>query len=156
MIPDQDGKEHLLYLDDLKTGQRYASGTLTVSEQQIVEFARQFDPQPFHMDPEAARNTIFGGLVASGWHTAALSMRLWCGAFPVAHGLIGLGGEAAWPNPTKPDDSLHVEGEIIEIRPSRSHQDRGIVTVRMETKNQRGEVVQTLIAKLLVFRRTHV
>lgn len=150
---DKNGDMRPLYLDDLQTGQRFASGSHAVDAEQIIGFAKQFDPQPFHTDPEAARGTMFGGLIASGWHTAAISMRLLLDAFPIAGGNIGLGGEAAWPLPVRAGDSLHVEGEIIDIRPSKSHADRGIVTVRVETKNQRSETTQILTAKLLVFRK---
>jgi len=142
-----------LYLEDIQMGRRFVSGSHTVDEKHIIEFARQFDPQPFHIDATLAKQTLFGGLIASGWHTAAMTMRLLLDAFPLAGGNIGLGGETAWPHPVHSGDVLHVEGEVIEIKPSRSHQDRGVVTIRTETKNQRNEIVQTLTAKLLVFRR---
>src|SRR5262249_7430803 len=116
-------------------------------------FAGQFDPQPFHLDAEAARGTLFAGLVASGWHTAAITMRLLVSGLPLAGGIIGAGGEIAWPNPTRPGALLHVESEIVELRPSRSRPDRGMATVRSETRNQSGEIVQVLIAKLVVPRR---
>jgi acyl dehydratase len=141
------------YLDDLQTGQRFTSRTQVVDTEQIIRFAKEFDPQPFHTDPEAARGTMFGGLIASGWHTAAISMRLLLDAFPIAGGNIGLGGEAAWPKPVRAGDTLHVECEIIDVRPSKSHADRGIVTVRSETKNQRNETTQILTAKMLAFRK---
>ena len=141
------------YLDDLKVGQRFVSGTTTVDPQAIIEFAKRFDPQPFHIDEKAAAGTIFGGLIASGWHTAAMSMRLLLEACPMAGGTIGLGGEVAWPQATRPGDVIHVECEVIDIHPSSTKPDRGIVTLRGETKNQRDETVQALTAKLLVFRR---
>jgi len=142
-----------LYLEDLRVGQRFASGTLAVDADQIVAFATAFDPQPFHLDDAAARDSLFGGLAASGWHTAALTMRLQlAGGLPIAGGIIGAGGEIAWPRPTRPGDVLRVESEVLEIRPSRSRPDRGMVTVRSETRNQRGEVVQVLTAKLVVPR----
>jgi acyl dehydratase len=153
--PDQLGREEFLYLDDLHIGQRFISGMHLIDEEQIKAFAKQFDPQPFHLDAEAAKETRFEGLVASGWHTAAISMRLLVDSgLPIAGGIIGTGGEIAWPKPTRPDALLHVESEILEIRPSRSDPDRGVATIRGETRNQLGEVVQVLIAKLIVPRRT--
>ena len=143
-----------LTLDDLRVGQRFESGTAALDAAQIKAFAAQFDPQRFHLDEEAARGTLFGGLAASGWHTAALTMRLLVGGgAPFAGGLIGAGGEIAWPRPTRPGDVLQVFSEVIEITPSRSRPDRGRVTLRSETRNQTGEVVQTLVARLIVPRR---
>src|SRR6185312_8535661 len=110
-----------LYLDDLHVGQRFTSGTHTLDEAQIVAFASAYDPQPFHTDPAAARTTLFGGLAASGWHTAAITMKLLVGIRPaIAGGIIGAGGELEWPQPTRPGDTLRVDSEIMEIRPSRS------------------------------------
>jgi acyl dehydratase len=143
-----------LYLDDLYLGQRFASGTYLMAEARIKEFAAEFDPQPFHLDDRAAKMSVFKGLVASGWHTAAVTMRLLVnGGLPFADGLIGFGGEIAWPRPTRPDDILRVESEIVEITPSRSKPNQGIVTVRSTTVNQNGEAVYLLTAKLLVMRR---
>ena len=147
--------EGLLYLEDLQVGQRFVSGSHVLDEAQITNFAKAFDPQPFHLDPEVARRGFFGGLAASGWHTAAITMRLNVNSgLPLAGGVIGAGGEIAWPRPTRPDDVLHVESEIVAIAPSRSRPDRGIVTVRSETLNQHNEIVQVLTARLVVFRRT--
>jgi acyl dehydratase len=144
-----------LYLEDLRVGQRFVSDTHRIDEEQIRAFAGQFDPQPFHLDAMAAKETFFGGLVASGWHTAAITMRLLVkSGLPIAGGLIGAGGEITWPNPTRPGDVLQVESEVLDLRPSRSRPDRGIATVRSETRNQRGETVQGLVAKLVVPRRT--
>ena len=143
-----------LYLDDLQIGQRFTSGTHVVDEEQIKAFARQFDPQPFHLDNEAAKDALILGLAASGWHTAAITMRLLVeGGLPLAGGIVGAGGELAWPNPTRPGDSLQVESEDLDIRPSRSRPDRGVATVRSLTRNQRNEEVQRLTAKLIVLRR---
>lgn len=150
-------KQHVnggLYLEDLHAGQRFSSRAHAVNEQQIKDFAGQFDPQPFHLDDATARATLFAGLAASGWHTAAITMRLLVdGGAPIAGGIIGVGGEVAWPQPTRPGDILQVASEVLEVTPSRSRPDRGMVTVRCETFNQRGEVVQTLTAKLVVPRR---
>ena len=143
----------VFHLEDLRVGQRFSSGTHALDEAQIKSFARQFDPQPFHVDADQARDTLFGGLAASGWHTAAITMRLMVGGVPLAGGIIGAGGEINWPKPTRPGDVLHVESEIVEVTPSRSRPDRGMVTVRSETLNQRGETVQVLTAKLIVPRR---
>lgn len=140
-------------LDDMKVGLRFTGESHVVEEQEIIAFAKQFDPQPFHIDPALASRTLFGGLIASGWHTGAMTMRLLLEAFPIGGGTIGLGGEVTWPHPVRANDALHIEGEVSAVKPSRSHDDRGIVTVRTETKNQNGEVVQTLTANLLVFRR---
>jgi acyl dehydratase len=144
-----------LYLDDLQVGQQFQTSVYQIDEEQIKTFAKQFDPQPFHLDAEAAKDTLFTGLVASGWHTAAISMRLLVeSGLPLAGGIVGAGGELTWPNPTRPGDILHVEGEILNLQPSRSRPDRGMITLRNTTKNQRGDVVQVLTAKLVVPRRT--
>jgi acyl dehydratase len=143
-----------LYLDDLRAGQRFMSGTYTIDEKQIKAFAREFDPQPFHLDDDAAKDTLFVGLAASGWHTAAITMRLLVeGGLPVAGGVVGAGGELSWPRPTRPGDTLHVESEVIDVTPSRSRRDRGMATVRSETRNQDGDIVQVFTAKLVVPRR---
>ena len=121
-----------------------------MDEVQIKVFARQFDPQPFHLDEKAAKDSLFSGLVASGWHTAALTMRLLVETgLPLAGGLIGAGGELSWPRPTRPGDILRVESEVQEIIPSRSRSDRGVVFTRIVTRNQRDEEVQILVAKLI-------
>lgn len=144
-----------LYLEDLHVGQRFKSATHALDEAQIKTFAAQFDPQPFHLDAASAKGTLFAGLAASGWHTAAITMRLLVdGGAPIAGGVIGAGAEIAWPKPTRPGDILQVESEILEVTPSRSRADRGTVIMRSETFNQRGEVVQKLTAKLVVPRRT--
>ena len=143
-----------LYLDDLRVGQRFTSETYVMEASRIKEFAAEFDPQPFHIDESAAEASVFKGLAASGWHTAAVAMRLLVtGGLPFANGLVGLGGEVAWPRPTRPGDILHVESEIVEITPSRSKPQQGIVTVRATMFNQNRELVYVLTAKLLVVRR---
>ena len=143
-----------LYLDDLYVGRRFATGTYRVEETDILRFAAEFDPQPFHLDQSAAESSVFKGLAASGWHTAAIAMRLLVmGGLPLAKGIVGLGGEIAWPKPTRPGDTLHLESEIVEITPSRSKPDQAIVKVRSTMFNQRQEAVYLLTAKLLVTRR---
>jgi acyl dehydratase len=143
-----------VYLEDLHVGQRFLSGTHALDERQVIAFASEFDPQPFHTNAAQAKDLFFGGLVASGWHTAAITMRLMVtSGLPIARGLIGAEAEVSWPRPTLPDDVLQVESEVIDIRPSRSRSDRGTVTARSETRNQRGEVVQVLVSKLIVPRR---
>jgi len=143
-----------LYLDDLQVGQRFLSGTQVIDEAEIKAFAQKFDPQPFHLDNDAAKKTMFAGLAASGWHTAAITMRLLVETgLPLAGGIVGAGGTLEWPNPVRPGDTLQVESEVLEIKPSRSRPDRGSTTVRSVTRNQRGDVVQNLTAKLIVPRR---
>src|SRR5580700_6770348 len=127
-----------LYLEDLQVGQRFISATYRMEEDRIKTFAAEFDPQPFHLDEAAAQASVFQGLAASGWHTAAVAMRLLItGGLPFASGAVGLGGEIEWPRPTRPGDILHVESEIIEIIPSRSKPNQGIVRLRNTTLNQK-------------------
>jgi acyl dehydratase len=146
-----------LYLEDLHVGDRFGSDKIEVTEQSIFEFARQFDPQAFHLDSKAAEQSIFKGLAASGWHTAAMSMRLFVtGEFRAAGGSIGLSvDELRWPQPVRPGDILKLETEILDVRTSRSKPDRGIIRIRNVTTNQRGEVVQTFTAFVMVRRRPH-
>jgi len=149
------GEKAGLYFEDFQVGQRFQSGAHSVDEEQIRTFAQQFDPQPFHLDAEAAKESLFEGLVASGWHTAAITMRLVVeSGLPISGGIVGAGGEISWPKPVRPGAVLHVESEILEVRPSRSRPDRGMITVRCETRDQAGEVVQVLVAKLVAPRRT--
>jgi acyl dehydratase len=143
------------YLEDLAVGERYAGGTATIELKEITAFAEEFDPQPFHLDQEAAKASIFGRLVASGWHTMAVTMRLLVeGELRSLWGLVGLGAdELRWPKPVYPGDTLSVEWEVLEVRPSASKPDRGTVRLRVTTMNQRGETVLTLITTILVPRR---
>jgi len=143
------------YLEDFAVGQLYRSGRRRVDKEQIVAFAKEFDPQPYHLDEEAARNSAFRGLAASGWHTAALTMRLVVdGEFRPAGGILGVGfDELNWPRPVRPGDELHVTSEILEVRPSKSRPDRGLIRVRMTTLNQNDEIVQAFTGNLLVPRR---
>lgn len=144
----------MLYLEDLTVGQVFVSASLTVTADDIKSFASAYDPQPFHLDEGAAEQSPFGGLAASGWHTAALSMRLLVESdMRIAGGLLGVGGEISWPRPTRPGDALRVECEVIWIKPSRSKPDRGIVTIRMQTLNQDDEAVQIAVMKMIVPRR---
>jgi acyl dehydratase len=145
-----------LYLEDLQVGQTFRTATYRMDEARVKAFAAEFDPQPFHLDESAAQASVFRGLAASGWHTAAVSMRLLVtSGLPFANGLVGLGGEIAWPQPTRPGDILQVESEITEIRPSRSKPNQGIVTVKSVTRNQDGEPVFVMTSKILSFRRNH-
>ena len=147
-------KTELLYLEDLRIGQTFTSETYVIEAARIKEFAAEFDPQPFHIDESAAEASVFKGLAASGWHTAAIAMRLLAtGGLPFANGIVGLGGEIAWPRPTRPGDSLHLESEVVEITPSRSKPQQGIVTGEATMFNQNREAVYVLTAKLLVLRR---
>ena len=143
-----------LYLEDLHVGQTFASAPVTVTADQIKAFAAEFDPQPFHLDETAARDTLFEGLAASGWHTAAVTMRLQVtSGLPIAGGIIGAGGELSWPRPTRATDVLHVVSEVVQIQPSKSKPDRGMVTVRSETRNQHGDVLQLSTVRIVVPRR---
>ena len=142
-----------LYLEDLHVGQTFVTGSVIVTVEAIKAFARDYDPQPFHLDEAAARDSLFGGLAASGWHTAALSMRLLVDGLPFAGGLIGVGGETTWPRPTRPGDTLTVHVEILEITPSRSRPDRGMVRTRNETRNQHGDPVQISTLGIVAWRR---
>jgi acyl dehydratase len=144
-----------LHLEDFAVGLRFISETHQIDAGQIKAFARQFDPQPFHLDEAAAQTSFFQGLAASGWHTAAITMSLLVkSGMPIAGGLIGAGGEIQWPKPTRPGDVLQVESEVLEVKPSRSRPERGMITVKSETKNQKGEVVQILTSKMLVWKKT--
>ncbi|MDR2015896.1 MAG: MaoC family dehydratase [Azoarcus sp.] len=143
----------LVALDDLAVGNRYLSREFPLDTAQIKDFARNFDPQPFHLDEFAAAQSFFGGLAASGWHTAAITMRLMVESVPFSEGLIGAGVEISWPCPTRPGDVLRTESTIVGIVPSKSRPGRGIVTLQTDTFNQDGEQVQKLVSKLLAFRR---
>jgi acyl dehydratase len=143
------------YLEDFTVGQIFESARLRVDREAIIAFARQFDPQPYHLDEEAARNSVFGGLAASGWHTAALTMRLLVESdFRPAGGILGVGfDELSWPRPVRPGDELQTRSEVLDVRPSKSRPDRGLVRVRTTTFNQNGEAVQIYTGNLLVPRR---
>lgn len=142
-----------LYLEDLSIGQTFETASHTLDAAQIKAFAAQFDPQPFHLDDEAAKTTLFGGLAASGWNVAAVTMRLMVESHNLAGGLIGAGVEITWPRPTRPGDTLRVVTEVVEITPSRSRPERGMVLVRSHTFNQLNEIVQTMASRMVVPRR---
>ena len=145
-------KEH--YFDDLKVGDRFKSEPLKVTEKQVIEFAHKFDPQMFHLNRKSAERTIFKGLIASGWHTAAMTMHLFVQTLNFAEGAIGLGiDKLRWPNVVRPGDVLTVETKILRLRRSRSRPDYGIIRLRKVTINQRGEIVQTMLASVMVPRR---
>jgi acyl dehydratase len=141
------------FLEDFAVGQVFRSGRLRVDSDQIKAFAAEFDPQPFHLDDEAARGSFFGGLAASGWHTAALTMRLIVtGDFKPAGGVIGASNEISWTRPVRPGDELRVESEVLEVRPSKSRPEQGLIKVRTTTLNQNDQPVQVLVANLIVPR----
>ena len=143
------------YFDDLKVGDRFKSEPLSMTEKELIEFAHKFDPQMFHLSRKGAERTIFKGLIASGWHTAAMTMRLFVRTLNFAEGAIGLGvDELRWPHAVRPGDVLTVETEILELRASRSRPGHGIIRLRNLTTNQRGEVVQTMLASAMVPKRT--
>jgi acyl dehydratase len=151
-----DGLSDMHYLDDLQAGQRFTGPTrIRVEPERVASFAAEFDPQPFHLDAEAAKATIFGGLAASGWHTAAITMRLLVDSdFKPAGGIVGMGfTEMRWPRPVRPGDELRVETEVLGVRASRSRPTQGVVTMRTTTLNQDGEPVQITVGDLLVLRR---
>jgi acyl dehydratase len=143
------------YFEDFKVGDTFAAGTIDVTQDAIIAYARQFDPQPFHTDPEAAKKTLFGELVASGWHTASMTMALFARSeIRIVNGVIGGGVEQlSWPRPVRPGDRLTVRSEVLEVRPSRSKPDRGMIRVRVETVNQNGEIVQSFVPQLVVLKR---
>ena len=143
------------FLEDFAVGQMYGSGRLTVDEARIKSFAAEFDPQPYHLDDQLARGSIFGTLVASGWHTAAITMRLLVdGDLKPAGGIVGVGfDQLSWPHPVYPGDELHVESEILEVRPSKSRPNQGLIKVKTTTMNQDGKAVQVSVGNLIVPRR---
>ena len=142
------------YFDDMKVGDRFKSEPLNVTEREVIEFARKFDPQMFHLNRKAAERTLFKGLIASGWHTAAITMRLFVQTLNFAEGAIGLGvDKLRWPNAVRLGDVLTVETEILKLRPSRSKPGYGIIRLRYVTTNQDGEIVQTMLASAMVRRR---
>ncbi len=148
---------NILYLEDLAPGQRFAGNTrIRIEEGRVRTFASEFDPQPFHLDEGAASASIFRGLAASGWHTAAVTMRLLVDSeFRLAGGIVGAGcDELRWPRPVRPGDELRVEGEVLEVRPSKSRPEQGLIKVRTNTLNQHGEIVQTFVGNLVVRSRS--
>ena len=144
------------YLEDFEPGQKFGSGQLSVEATRIKSFAAEFDPQPFHLNEDSARETFFKGLAASGWHTAAMTMHLLVDSeLKPAGGIIGVGfDEMRWPRPVRPGDELHVESEVLEVRPSKSRPDQGVIKVRTTTLNQNGEPVQVFVGNLIVLRRS--
>ena len=139
------------YMEDFERGQCFYAGPITVTAEEVVAFAQRYDPQPFHTDPVAAEQSFFKGLVASGWMTASLTMRMLVGCgLNVAGGMIGREVELGWPRPTYAGDVLRTVSEVLEVMPSRSSPERGMIRVRTETFNQRDEVVQVLTARLMV------
>jgi len=143
------------YLEDFEVGQRFSSAKLRVEKEQIKSFAAEFDPQPFHLDDDAARNTMFGGLAASGWHTAAITMKLLVESdLKPAGGIVGAGfDQLRWPLPVRPGDELRVESEILNVRTSKSHPQQGLIKVRTTTLNQNDEPVQVAVGNLVVPRK---
>ncbi len=147
--------QSLLYFEDFTPGRVFDSGSVTVDAAAIKAYAAQFDPQVFHLDEEAAKQTFFKGLAASGWHTVSMPMRLLVGGgLPIAGGIVGAGtDEIRWPRATRPGDTLRVRSEVLEARPSKSRPDQGLIKVRMTTLNQNDEPVQTMIGNLVVPRK---
>lgn len=144
------------YLEDYAAGQTFVgSKRIRIETERIKSFAAEFDPQPFHLDEKAADDSIFRGLAASGWHTAAVTMRLLVESeLQPAGGVIGLGfDEFRWPRPVRPGDELRVESEVLEVRQSKSRPEQGLIKVKTTTLNQNGEAVQIFIGNLIVPRR---
>ena len=143
------------YLEDFAVGQTFGSGRLRIDKERVLAFAAEFDPQPFHLDEAAARHSIFGGLAASGWHTAAVTMRLMIETeLKPAGGFIGAGlDECRWPRPVRPGDELRVECEVIEVRPSKSRPEQGLIKLRTTTLNQDDETVLAYVVNMVVLRR---
>ena len=143
--------------EDFPVGTRLVSSGYPITADAIMDFGQKFDPQIFHLDPKAAEQSLFGGLAASGWHTAAVSMRLFVDSMDVAGGIIGMGvDELKWPNAVRPGDDLRVETEILQARRSKSRPDYGIIRIRNVTKNQRDEVVQSFMANAMLATRSAV
>jgi acyl dehydratase len=143
-----------LYLEDVVVGTQFVTDEITITADEIIAFAAQFDPQPFHTDPEAARGSFFGGLAASGWHTAALTMRLLVTQGPqLAGGTIGAGGELAWPSATRPGDRLRVRITVESVAASKSNPTRGTAVLRVETLTCEDELRQLFTVRTLVFGR---
>ncbi len=139
------------YLADFEPGQLFTAGPVEVTQEEVISFASRYDPQPFHTDPVAAEDSFFKGLASSGWMTAALTMRLFAeSGLGIAGGLIGRDVELHWPRPTYPGDMLRAETEVLEVIPSRSRPDRGMIRVKVTTLNQRDEVAQTMLCRMLV------
>lgn len=146
------------HLEDFSLGPWFTTDPIEVDEQAIVDYARQFDPQPFHLGHDSAAGTFFGSLAASGWHTASLTMRLMVGSgHAPGWGFVGRAIESLeWPRPTRPGDRLHLEAEVIEIRPSRSRPDLGMLRVKMITRNQNGDPAQVMTCAIVVPTRSGV
>lgn len=144
----------MLYLEDLNIGDRFKSREYEMTLDEVKTFAQQFDPQVFHTDEEKAKeHPIFQGLAASGWHTSAITMRLWTECFPIAHGLIGSESSLRWPKPTRVGDRIHVDVEVVAINPSKTKLDRGLVSYVTQAKNQFGDVLLISTTKIVVFKR---
>jgi acyl dehydratase len=142
----------MLYLEDLSAGDRFESESYEITDENIVAFAEHYDPQPFHLSDESAQDSFFESLAASGWQVGSITMRLIAKSLPIASGVIGGGVTLRWLTPTRPGDVLHVETEILEVIPSKSKPDRGVVKIHAKTINQNGETRQTFDSSLLVFR----
>jgi acyl dehydratase len=145
-----------LYWEDFSVGESIEMGRHTFSEEEIIAFARQFDPQPFHIDSEAAKQSIYGGLIASGWHTCSIGMRMMCDTYinrSISMGSPGV-DNIRWLKPVRPGDTLVYSRTVLEARPSRSRPDAGLVKSRWEAVNQRGETVLTMEGWGMLARRS--
>ncbi len=142
-----------IYLQDLAVGDTYTSDQHPLDAEQIIRFASEYDPQPFHLDEHLAQDSFFEGLAASGWQTSAITMKLLVGSLPFARGVIGANAEVTWPQPTRPGDILRVQSRVVSVAPSRSRPDRGMVVLECITSNQRGETLQRMTSRILCFKR---
>jgi acyl dehydratase len=143
-----------LWLEDIHVGHQFRTDVYNLTADDIIEFATKWDPQPFHLSDETARDTFFHGLAGSGWHTAAITMRLLVtSGIALARGIIGAGVEVAWPTATRPGDQLHVEGEVVDLHTSKANPNRGLVTIAYDTLNQDGEVRQSSKVRVLAFAK---
>lgn len=142
-----------LYLEDISVGQRFAGGPLTVEPEAVHTFAAQFDPQPFHLDEQAAAENLFGRVVASGWHTGSLTMRMLVQSVPFAGGTVGTRADIRWPHPVHPGDRLHIDVEVVDARPSAHRPEFGVVKLLVHTRNQTNQLVMEMTTLVLVRRR---
>lgn len=138
--------------DEFEVGQTFKSNTLTITSEEIKDFASKYDPQPFHLDEEKAKDSFFKELVASGWHTASVTMRLWIDSIPFEKGAVGLGVNLEWKKPVRPGDVLHVESTIKEIKPSKSRPERVYMVIESKAIDQNNEICEIMTANLMTFR----
>ncbi len=138
-------------VETLEIGQTFTSDSLLITKDKIIAFAKEFDPQPFHLDEDEAKQTFFNELVASGWHTSSVTMKLILQSMPFKHGMVGSGGQVSWKRPVKPNDSLHVTTKIINIKPAKNNANQIYLTLECQTLNQFNRVCQIMEANVIAF-----